>query len=254
MATNDFVPFCPTDTGTNLLSQADYLASPDLSIGNQPGVASSKLNNKVLRQSSFVAACLAQFLANTTGQNVLDDGNQSNMIATMAAALTPIPAGTVHAFGGTAAPTGYLMCDGSTVSRTTYANLFSAVGIHFGNGDGSTTFNLPDLRGQFLRGTDNMGTVAGAAGVDPDAASRTALHTGGNTGNNVGSAQVDALHSHNHQYTAEGRHGSNGESSSTAFWADGDTSTSGTVTGTMTSTGGNETRPKNVYVNYIIKT
>ena len=75
------------------------------------------------------------------------------------------------------------MCDGSAVSRTAYASLFAAIGTNYGAGDGSSTFNVPDLRGQFLRGVD------GSAGVDPDKATRTALKSGGNTGNNVGSVE-----------------------------------------------------------------
>lgn len=68
-----------------------------------------------------------------------------------------IPSGAVMAFGGTGAPSGFLICDGSAVSRTTYADLFTAIGIVHGAGDGSTTFNLPDYRG---RGLVGMGTHA----------------------------------------------------------------------------------------------
>lgn len=61
--------------------------------------------------------------------------------------------GAILAFGGTSAPSGYLLCDGSLVSRTTYAALFAAIGTNFGVGDGSTTFGLPDLRGRTPIGT-----------------------------------------------------------------------------------------------------
>lgn len=57
-----------------------------------------------------------------------------------------VPAGTIIMFGGSSAPTGYLLCDGSAVSRTTYADLFAIIGGNFGTGDGSTTFNVPDMR------------------------------------------------------------------------------------------------------------
>lgn len=63
------------------------------------------------------------------------------------------PAGTIISFGGQNTPEGYLICDGSEVSRTEYADLYSAIGDLYGAGDGSTTFNVPDLRGDFLRGT-----------------------------------------------------------------------------------------------------
>ena len=55
-------------------------------------------------------------------------------------------------YGGTTAPTGWLGCDGSTVSRTTYAALFAVIGTIYGSGDGSTTFHLPDMRGRFPMG------------------------------------------------------------------------------------------------------
>lgn len=64
------------------------------------------------------------------------------------------PAGVVVPFAGSSAPTGYLMCDGATVSRTTYADLFAAIGTTFGAGDGSTTFALPNLKGRVVVGVD----------------------------------------------------------------------------------------------------
>lgn len=58
------------------------------------------------------------------------------------------PTGGIISFGGSSAPSGYLLCDGSAVSRTTYAALFAVLGTTYGTGDGSTTFNVPDLRGR----------------------------------------------------------------------------------------------------------
>ncbi|MDG4650124.1 phage tail protein [Roseibacterium sp. SDUM158017] len=66
-----------------------------------------------------------------------------------------IPAGMFAPFAMQTPPTGWLECDGSALSRTTYADLFAAIGVVWGSGDGSTTFNVPDLRGEFLRGWDN---------------------------------------------------------------------------------------------------
>lgn len=72
-----------------------------------------------------------------------------------------VPSGAVFYFAANTAPTGYLAANGAAVSRATYSALFAVVGTTYGAGDGSTTFNLPDLRGQFLRGVDN------GRGVDP---------------------------------------------------------------------------------------
>lgn len=73
-----------------------------------------------------------------------------------------VPAGQVMYFAKNTAPTGYLKANGAAVSRATYAALFAAIGTTFGAGDGSTTFNLPDLRGEFMRGwDDSRGTDSG---------------------------------------------------------------------------------------------
>ncbi|WP_239326180.1 phage tail protein [Snodgrassella gandavensis] len=69
--------------------------------------------------------------------------------------INATPAGAVMYFAMDAAPVGWLKANGAAVSRTLYANLFAAIGIRFGAGDGKTTFNLPDLRGEFLRGWDD---------------------------------------------------------------------------------------------------
>lgn len=102
-----------------------------------------------------------------------------------------MPVGLIAPYGGATAPEGWLLCDGSTVSRSLYADLFAALGTAWGEGNGTTTFNLPDLRGRFVRGVD-QGT-----GNDPDAAQRTA-HNNGNSGDNVGSYQADEIRAHDH--------------------------------------------------------
>ena len=82
---------------------------------------------------------------------------------------TLLPSGVVAPFAGTTTPDGYLPCDGSAVNRTTYSRLFSAIGTTYGVGNGSTTFNLPDLRGRVATGRDatqtefdNLGETGGA--------------------------------------------------------------------------------------------
>lgn len=72
------------------------------------------------------------------------------------------PAGVIQAFAGSAVPDGWLLCDGSAVSRVTYKNLFDVIGETYGGGDGSTTFNLPDLVDKFVEGSGNAGTEKNA--------------------------------------------------------------------------------------------
>lgn len=68
-----------------------------------------------------------------------------------------LPSGTVLPFAGTSAPSGYLLCFGQAISRSTYSSLFTAIGTTYGSGDGSSTFNVPDLRGRAIAGQDDMG-------------------------------------------------------------------------------------------------
>jgi microcystin-dependent protein len=234
---------------------------------------------------------------------------------------TSLPIGSVFPYAGLIAPTGYFICDGSLVSRTTYASLFAAIGTSFGSGDGSTTFAIPDMRGQFIRGYVGIPNVTGSGSVvtnnatftshgyirtgtevrlasgtltglstgttyyvivinsntlafatskanalagtkiaisgtntgviqnwiDPDASSRTQMASGGNSGDAIGSMQDDSFESHNHTYTRPsiggGSQGAGGNASLPVI-------NGGSATG---DTGGNETRSKNVTMNYIIK-
>lgn len=91
--------------------------------------------------------------------------NLKNLIAG-ATLFADTPLGTINAFGGSVAPDGWLMCQGQALSRTTYAELFAVIGTAFGAGDGSTTFNIPDFRGEFLRGAGtNSHTSEGDGGA-----------------------------------------------------------------------------------------
>jgi microcystin-dependent protein len=151
-------------------------------------------------------------------------------------------AGEVCFFATSSPPIGFLAADGSAVSRTTYATLYSAIGTTFGAGDGSTTFNLPDLRGRFPRGYDN------GAGVDP--------------GRAFGSVQADSFASHNHGVNDPTHaHSSSAAASGNQILAAGSNGAAinGNSTGfastgiTIQSTGGTETRPKNVALLACIK-
>lgn len=81
--------------------------------------------------------------------------NTGTAIAPVWSSTGSVPAGTVLPFAGGVAPAGYVFCDGSAISRTTFSNLFAAIGTTYGVGDGSTTFNVPDLRGRVVAGFDS---------------------------------------------------------------------------------------------------
>lgn len=80
------------------------------------------------------------------------------------AAVAAVPTGTIAPYGGAAAPAGWRLCDGSAVSRSTFSALFAIIGTSFGTGDGSSTFNLPNLRGNVLTGLDAGQTEFNARG------------------------------------------------------------------------------------------
>lgn len=88
--------------------------------------------------------------------------NDAITLAKLAAAIRDslVPAGVLAPYAGSAAPTGWLLCHGQAVNRTTFAALFAVLGTTYGAGDGSTTFNLPDMRGRVVAGKDDMGGSA----------------------------------------------------------------------------------------------
>lgn len=97
-------------------------------------------------------------------------------LAKLAAAVQELlmPTGAVLPYTGTAAPTGFLLCQGQAVSRSTYSSLFNVIGTAYGSGDGSTTFNVPDLRGMFLRGVMPTLTANGSGSASGNNATFTA--------------------------------------------------------------------------------
>ena len=98
-----------------------------------------------------------------------------------------LPTGSVFAFAANKQPAGCLLCNGATVSRTTYAKLFNVIGTTYGSGDGSTTFNLPNLTDRFIQGSGTAGTVK-EAGL-PDHTHTTVLALGGTWDNSYGGSK-----------------------------------------------------------------
>ena len=108
--------------------------------------------------------------------------------ATQMAVRNHTPIGSIVAYGGAAAPTHWLLCDGTAVNRTTYAKLFTAISTAYGVGDGATTFNVPDIRGRALIMVDgaanrnthaNADTLGGAGGVETLTTAQLAVHAHG---------------------------------------------------------------------------
>lgn len=160
------------------------------------------------------------------------------------------PSGTIQMWGGTSAPGGYLLCDGSAVSRSTYADLFAAISTGYGTGDGSTTFNVPDLQGRVPVGKGTNASV-NALGVNDgqSVANRRPHHR---------TSFTDPGHSHTVQ-AADTSQGSGGDS----FTRNAGTGqldsltvpshTTGITIGTGNANDASDT-PSFLVVNYIIKT
>lgn len=158
-----------------------------------------------------------------------------------------VPSGMILPFGGTSSPSGFLSCDGAAVSRSTYATLYAAIGTTWGAGDGSSTFNLPDLRAMFLRGTGTHGTQNMANGNDFAAPA-------------VGTFELDQMQDHKHEVPMSPGTGLQGYSSYTIGNHAYNTTYNFNTTAPLeinsqgTPRVGDETRPVNASVLYVIKT
>lgn len=175
---------------------------------------------------------------------VADDAGNNEIDVTIATAGGGVPAGAVSAYAGASAPSGWLLCDGSAVSRTTYADLFTAIGTAYGAGDGSTTFNVPDLRGRSPVGKGSNATVSTLGNSDGVAEA-----------NRRGTKHRHTAHSHTTQDYNQG-----GNNTYAGFQrGDGGAGSQGAVsTSSVDGGSGNSNDPLDggayLVVNYIIKT
>lgn len=150
MGTNAFQPFAPTNTGTNLLTDAAYLAASDRVNGNQPGIASSALNNKLGRQTSLVAMAVAQFIADAQATNVDDTLTYAQLLALLQASIGPGRRARFTANGSWVCPPGITTVfataagggggGGATLAATAPPNIVSGAG---GGGSGVTCYKMP---------------------------------------------------------------------------------------------------------------
>ncbi|CAB5530641.1 Phage Tail Collar Domain [Escherichia coli] len=279
MAINNFKPFA-LDPNANVTSQADWEALPALLSGFTAGKASSAQVNKAIRQASFIAAALAQYTANKSGLDVLDDGDLNGFISKMGTAFgkdfqaldatlsalaglatganklpyftgndtaaqtdltsvgrdiigkntiadiltylglgegSALPVGVPVPWPSATPPTGWLKCNGAPFSAEEYPKLAKAY----------PTLKLPDLRGEFIRGWDD------GRGVD--------------SGRAILSTQSHSIQAHDHivYFRVNGVTTSSGVDDVMKY---GDANPRPT-----SSTGGNETRPRNIAFNYIVR-
>lgn len=246
--------------GTWDVQEGDGLSVKPVARGGT-GASTLTSNNVILGNGTSAV----QFVApGTTGHVLTSNGTTWTSAAPSTASAAPV--GSVVMYGGGSAPTGWLLCDGSAVSRTTYSDLFAVVGTTYGVGDGSTTFNLPDARGVFVRGagtqtisainyTGTRGTTQGDAMQGHKHSVTDSGHTHGFTGQAI---------MYNAIPTGGGNSGNKVQFSSTWNSAGSalasDSATTGLTVQDPTTDGtngtprtGSETRPANISLSYIIK-
>lgn len=250
------------------LNGADWSAI--LSSGTDPRDPASFINGAKIQRGSLTGAQFAPGSIGTTNlaPQAVVDTNLAPASVGLAALKQElinqlVPPGTIVAFGGPVnggfgqpsnIPNGWLLCDGSVYDRTQYAALFQAIGTAWGAaGFIGNGFQVPDLRGQFLRG------VSAGTGRDPEAYARAPLYGGGNFGDQVGSYQGHQIASHTHPLNVNNGRGyvlgvfvpgsvNPGWDAPGSYWNQTDT-----LSISVQPSGGTETRPKNAAVNYIIK-
>jgi len=176
--------------------------------------------------TTFAGGATSNTTVPTVGDNLT---NKTYVDAQVATAAARMPAGVVAMHAANTAPTGWLECDGAAVSRTTYAALFTAIGTTWGSGDGSTTFNVPDLRGEFVRGWDH------GRGVD--------------TGRAFASSQADDIKAIPDPWLWNAPESTQGFASGSNY-----TGRQSTQNRPADWPDATETRPRNVALMYIIKT
>ena len=174
-----------------------------------------------------------------------------------------VPSGSVFCMAVATVPSGYLECNGAAVSRTTYAALFAIIGTAYGTGNGSSTFNLPDLRGEFVRGFDNGRGVDNGRSIASSQSSQFGQHN-----HNVSASSSSSVTDPGHQHSMSvGFFNSVNSGGALSFKDDGtsnriNTAFTGISVSTSTSisqsnrggtSNSSETRPRSIAMMYIIK-
>ena len=222
----------------------------------------SNSNFIAIQAPSNVSSDITLTLPSSDGNanDVLQSDGSGNL--SFAALPQAVPTGSVHLMATTTAPSGYLKCNGAAVSRTTYADLFGIIGTTWGEGDGSSTFNVPDLRGEFVRGWADNGSVDSGRSFASSQSDQNKQHNHGVSDSGHNHGINDPGHLHQVAYSNSDSGDGVIEESGTGFngFEPTETATTGisinnATTGiSINNDGGSEARPRNIAMMYVIKT
>jgi len=222
------------DSGKDVTDFADVSVESDVS-----DLQSDKANK-------VSGATSGNFAALDSDGDLTDSGETADTIITIAS-----PTASVTAFAGTSAPTGWLFCNGQEISRSTYSDLFSLIGVTFGGGDGSTTFNVPDLRDRFPLGARTIGSS------DTERVSNYNTDIGDTGGADDHQLTVDEMPSHKHDLNMRSTEGPPDSSTNNVGKVDDINPNFSRSDNAMYDTGGDQPHnnmPPFLALNYIIKT
>ena len=222
----------------------------------------SNSNFVAIRAPDNAASDITLTLPSSDGNanDVLQSDGSGNL--SFAALPQAVPTGSVHMMATTTAPSGYLKCNGAAVSRTTYADLFAIIGTTHGEGNGSSTFNVPDLRGEFVRGWDDGRGVDSGRNFASSQTDQNKQHNHGVTDNGHNHSINDPGHIHQIEYSNS--HSGDGVIEESGVGLSGTEPTLSATTGitinnattgiSINNDGGSEARPRNIAMMYVIKT
>lgn len=198
-------------------------------MGDLNRLHSSEIDNGNVIDADHLNAEFNQLMNETNDQDdrldVLEAGATSNN-----------PTGAIIWYAGSSAPSGYLLCYGQAVSRTTYSALFAVVSTTYGSGDGSTTFNVPDVRGRVALGKDDMGGSAASRVTSSSTNGANSTTLGGAGGAQTHTLTVSELADHDHDLLCSVNGGS-GASTSNYVGSNSDWNAATTTTNTVTIDG-----------------
>jgi len=208
--------------------------------------------NSVVTDATLIDTSDSRLSDSRTCDNTFDNAatSRTNLglgTAAVESAASLSPTGGIQAYAGSSSPTGWLICDGSAVSRTTYSDLFAVISTTYGVGDGSTTFNLPDISGRVIAGKEATATLLTSGGSGVDGATLGA--TGGSQTHQL---DEDEMPIHSHDTSDRYDIGTAGQASGSG----GRDNSIQTLARTTTDAGGDQphqnTQPT-IVLNYIIK-